>query len=177
MEKSFLLGKFWDPDKTFEAAKKLHEKGVLIYDVYSPFPIHEIEPYLNIKRTRLSVAAFVYGCLGFTVAVVMMSLIYGAVWPMNIGGKPSLALPDFVPITFEMTVLFAAHGMVITFFIIGRYWPGKKAFLLDDRQTDDVFVVAIDRERIENADGEAAIRSVFQSEGAYEISTKEVKDL
>ncbi len=170
MNKSFLIGKFWDPDKVMAAAKKLHAQGTLIYDIYSPFPIHEIEPYLNIKRTRLTVAAFIYGCLGFATAVTMMSLLYGAVWPMNIGGKPSLAFPDFVPITFEMTVLFAAHGMVITFFIIGRYWPGKKAFLMDDRQTDDVFVIAIDQEKVED---EAAIRAVFEEEGAYEIATKD----
>lgn len=173
MNKSFLIGKFWDPDKVFAAAKRLKEQGVMIYDIYSPFPIHEIEPFLNIKRTRLSVASFIYGCLGFATAVAMMSLLYGAVWPMNIGGKPSLAFPDFVPITFEMTVLFAAHGMVITFFIIGRYWPGKKAFLMDDRQTDDVFVVAIDQEKVAD---EAAIRSVFEEEGAYEITTKDFKD-
>ncbi len=174
MEKSFLLGKFWDPNKTMEAMKRFKENDTLVYDVYSPFPIHGIDPYLNIKRTRLTVAAFIYGCIGFVTAVAMMSFLYGVVWPMNIGGKPALAFPAFVPITFETTVLFAAHGMVITFFIIGRYWPGKKAKLMDDRQTDDVIVVAIDRDKIEDED---AVRAVFEETGAYEVSTKDYKDL
>jgi len=177
MEKSFLLGKFWDPDKVMDAMKQLKEKGVLVYDVFSPFPIHEIEPYLNIKRTRLTVASFIYGLLGGLTGFTMMSLLYNLVWPMNIGGKPSWAIPSFVPITFEMTVLFAAHGMVITFFIVGRYWPGKKAVLMDDRQTDDVFVVAIDKEKINGEAQESEIREVFASNGAYEITTKDVEDL
>lgn len=171
MSKNFLLGKFWDPDMMMDALKQLHHDGVDVDDVYTPFPIHGIEPYLNIKRTRLTVAAFVYGCMGFGAALLLMGTIYGLLWPMNIGGKPALAWVDFVPITFELTVLFAAHGMVITFFIVAQYWPGKKAVLMDDRQTDDVFVISIDTAKIEDA---AGISSIMQEKGAYEITEKEV---
>ncbi|MDW3650362.1 MAG: DUF3341 domain-containing protein [Bacteroidia bacterium] len=171
MKKDFLLGKYWNPDALLEGLAALQKKGQLIYDVYTPFPVHGIEPYLGIKRTRLSVASFIYGCMGAMTALTMMGLIYGVLWPMNIGGKPSLAYPDAVPITFELTVLFAAHGMVLTFFIVGRYWPGKKAVLMDDRQTDDVFVVAIDKKKL---DDEAAVRQIFADTGAYEITEKEV---
>lgn len=153
------------------AIKKLHEQGTHIFDVYSPFPIHGIEPYLNIKRTRLTVAAFIYACLGFTIAVLSMSLIFGVVWPVNVGGKPNLPFPAFVPITFETTVLFAAHGMVITFFVVGRYWPGKKAILFDDRQTDDIFVVAIEEGKTDNPE---AIKELFRSHGAYDVTEQSV---
>lgn len=169
--KHFLLGKFWDPEKVLETLGQLQKDEVPVYDVYSPFPIHGIEPYLNIKRTRLTVAAFIYGAMGLMTALLLMGLVFGVIWPMNIGGKPSLAWPDFVPISFELTVLFAAHGMVLTFLIVGQYWPGKKAVLMDDRQTDDVFVVAIDKNRISD---EQAIRQVFAAHGAYEITEKEV---
>lgn len=167
--KRFLLGKFWHPDHVLAAVKKFKEKNVLVYDVYSPFPLHGIEPFLNIRRSRLAIASFIYGLLGVTTAVSMMSLIYGAVWPMNIGGKPSLAFVDFVPISFELTVLFAAHGMVLTFFIVGQYWPGKKVKLFDDRQTDDVFIVAFDEDKIENED---EVRAMLVEEGAYEVTTQ-----
>ena len=171
MKKDFLLGKYWNPDAVLEGLKKLQEKGQLVYDVYAPFPIHGIEPYLNIKRTRLTVAAFMYGCAGAITAMFMMGFIYGVLWPMNIGGKPALGYPAWVPITFELTVLFAAHGMVLTFFIVGRYWPGKKAVLMDDRQTDDVFVVAIDKNKLGNED---EVRQILSETGAYEITEKEV---
>ncbi|GAB4419357.1 MAG: DUF3341 domain-containing protein [Bacteroidia bacterium] len=170
--KRFLLGKFWNPEHVMEALKHFKDQQIPVYDVFSPFPIHGIEPYLNIKRTRLTVAAFIYGCLGAASALLLMGLIYGVIWPMNIGGKPSLAWPDFVPITFELTVLFAAHGMVITFFIVGTYWPGKKAVLMDDRQTDDVFVIAFDQKKI--AGKEEEIRRVLSEAEAYEITEKEV---
>ena len=88
----FLIGKFWNPDDVLTALKHLKEDGIRIYDVYSPFPIHGIEPYLDIKRTRLTIAAFIYGCLGFLTAVLGMSFIYGIDWPMNIGGKTRIAL-------------------------------------------------------------------------------------
>jgi hypothetical protein len=171
MKKNFLLGKFWDPEAMMDALEVLHHDGVNVYDVYTPFPIHGIEPYLNIKRTRLTVAAFIYGCMGFATALLLMGTVYGLIWPMNIGGKPALAWVDFVPITFELTVLFAAHGMVITFFIVAQYWPGKKAVLMDDRQTDDVFVIAIDKALAENVPG---ITKVMEAKGAFEITEKEV---
>ncbi|MEL6626974.1 MAG: DUF3341 domain-containing protein [Bacteroidota bacterium] len=169
MEKNFLVGKFWNTEHVLDAVKKFQEKDILVYDVYSPFPIHGIEPYLNIRRSRLAIAAFLLGLTGATVAVTCMSLIYGVIWPMNIGGKPALAFPDFVPITFEATVFFACHGMVLTFFIVGQYWPGKKAKLFDNRQTDDVFVVAIDQAKLEN---EEEAKEVFAQTGAYEITKK-----
>ena len=71
-----------------------------------------------------------------------------------------------MPISFELTVLFAAHGMVITFFIIGRYYPGKKAELLDDRQTDDVFVVAIDGDQVVQHE---KIMDIFKEHGAFDV--------
>ena len=168
MEKNYLLGKFWNPDAVMDALKRLKEKGIPVQDVFSPFPIHGIEPYLNIKRTRLTVAAFIYGLTGAASALLLMGSVLGILWPMNIGGKPSLAWPDFVPITFELTVLFAAHGMVITFLIVARHWPGRKPRLFDDRQTDDVFIVVMDKEKTASHDAE--IREVFNATGAYEIS-------
>lgn len=171
MNQQFLLGKFWNPDTVLETLKKLKEENVLVYDVYSPFPIHGIEPYLNIKRTRLTIAAFIYGAMGTATALLLMGLVFGVIWPMDIGGKPSLPWPSFVPITFELTVLFAAHGMVITFLIVARYWPGKKAVLMDDRQTDDIFVIAVDKAKIEN---ESAVREWLHQYGAHEVTEKEI---
>jgi len=171
MSKSFLLGKFKSPDSTLDALKQLHKDGIHVDDVYSPFPIHGIEPYLGIKRTRLSIAAFIYGVTGVILALLFQGGLYTWVWPMNIGGKPSLALPSFAPITFEMMVFFAAHGMVLTFFIIGGYFPGKKAKLMDERQTDDVFVIAIDES---HAKDKEYIGKVFAENGAFEVTEKTV---
>jgi len=167
--RNFLIGKFWNPDHVLEALQDLQHKGIPVFDVYAPFPIHGIEPLLDIKRTRLTIASFIYGCIGFLTGFASMTLLYGLVWPMNIGGKPALAFPSFIPILFEMTVLFAAHGIVITFFIVANYYPGKKVKLFDIRQTDDVFVVALDESKLQGGD-KAAAKELFSHAGAYEIS-------
>ena len=89
-----------------------------------------------------------YGCLGLIVAIVMMNYIMNVDWPQDIGGKPSFSyienMPAFVPIMFEMTVFFAAHLMVITFYLRSRIWPFKKAENPDPSTTDDHFVMEID---------------------------------
>jgi hypothetical protein len=68
----------------------------------------------------------------------------GFAWPMVIGGKDYVSYPAFVPVTFELTVLLAALGMVATFLISNNLGPGKQALMFDPRSTDDKFVMAID---------------------------------
>lgn len=167
--RNFVVGKFWNTEQVLEALGTLKEKGIPVFDVYSPFPIHGIEPYMGIKRTRLTVASFIYGCIGGLSGVLLMSALYGLVWPMDIGGKPSLAFPDFVPVAYEMTILFAAHGIVYTFFIVGNYYPGKKVKLFDLRQTDDVFVVALDESKLDSS-SQSIAKEAFAHAGAYEIT-------
>lgn len=181
MKSNLIVAKFWNPDTMMEALADIHHKGVPVYDCYTPFPVHGIEAYMNIKRTRLTIASFIYGCLGLGAALFLMAGAYGQwlyfdwwgldiiSWPMDIGGKPALAWVDFVPIAFELTVLFAAHGMVLTFLVVAKYYPGKEAKLLDDRQTDNVFVVAIDGDKIK-AEKEEELMGVLREHGAFDVS-------
>jgi hypothetical protein len=140
----FILGLFEDPDEMMDGIHKLQQNSIPIYDVYTPMPIHGIEAKLGIKDSRLGYAAFMFGTLGGT---VIFSIIYYALvhdWPINIGGKNAFAIPDFVPITFEWTVLYTAFGMVATFFFATHLFPGRTARVMDLRATDDRFVIAID---------------------------------
>ena len=137
-----------DDDVLLKGVKDVRAKGYTINEVYSPFPIHGLDPAMGLKRTRIAIAAFFYGCLGLTTAI---SLTYGMLivdWPMNIGGKPSFTwgenMPAFVPIMFELTVFFAAHLMVWTFFFRNRIFPGAKAQNPDPRTTDDKFLMEVD---------------------------------
>lgn len=91
-------------------------------------------------------------------------------WPMDIGGKPSFALyknlPAFIPVTFESTVLCAAHGMVITFFLRSKILPGVEPKIIDVRQSDDRMVMAI---KVKSNQGASDFRSMLISEGAIEV--------
>ncbi|TXC85073.1 DUF3341 domain-containing protein [Luteibaculum oceani] len=136
-----------DDGALMNSAKSLVDKGVRVRDVFSPFPIHGIDPIIGVKPTRLGDMAFIYGLIGMTLAIVAMRYFMIVDWPMNIGGKPSFSLienlPAFVPITFEFTVLCAAHGMAITYLLRCKTVPFAPARNPDPRTTDDKFVMEI----------------------------------
>ena len=136
-----------DDDVLKDGAKKLVAKGVKIAEVFSPFPIHGIDPIIGIKETRLGIMAFVYGLTGLALSLIGMRYIMITDWPMNIGGKPNFSFMEnmlaFVPITFELTVLFAAHAMAITYFLVNKTIPGMPAENPDPRTTDDRFVMEL----------------------------------
>ena len=103
------------------ALKSWCAKGVKIADTFSPFPIHGIDPIIGIKNTRLGIMSFIYGLTGLVLATIGMRFFMIDDWPMNIGGKPNFSylenILSFIPVTFEFTVLCAAHGMAITYLI------------------------------------------------------------
>jgi len=119
--------------------------------------------------------AFIYGCIGFGVAVAMINFIMIEDWPQNIGGKPSFSflenMPAFVPVMFEMTVFFAAHLMVITFYLRSRLWPFKEAENPNPLTTDDMFLM-----EIELKDNEKELTALLKETGAVEITVPENKE-
>ena len=136
---------FDDDDNLLDAVKEIVKNKIYINEVYTPFPVHGLDKAMKLKPTNISIATFIYGCIGFTVSILMMNYIMIADWPQDIGGKPSFSyienIPAFVPIMFEMTVFFAAHLMVITFYLRSRLWPFKKAENPHPSTTDDKFLI------------------------------------
>ena len=169
---NFLVGVYDDDDVILNACAKIREKGIKIHEVYSPFPIHGIDPVLGYKRSRLNVAAFLFGITGTTIAFTMQSIMLGVDWPMNIGGKPHIAVPSFVPVSFEMTILLACLGMVFTFFVVSGLGPGSRKLVLDPRYSDDKFILAIDLDKNKMSMDEMA--QVLKDTGASQVSHKEV---
>ena len=166
---------FDDDDILLDAIKEIVKNKIYIYEVYTPFPVHGLDKAMKLKPTNISIATFIYGCIGFTVAVLMMYYIMIVDWPQNIGGKPSFSylenMPAFVPIMFEMTVFHAAHLMVITFYLRSRMWPLKEAENPDPRTTDDHFLVEISTEK-----PVAGLKKLLKESGAVEIIEVKPKD-
>lgn len=136
-----------DDDILMDAVKEVRAANYHIEEVYTPFPVHGLDKAMGLKGTRIAITAFMYGCVGLVFSVWMMNYMMIEQWPQDIGGKPSFAfiqnMPAFVPIMFEMTVFFAAHLMVITFYMRSRLWPFKEAENPDPRTTDDMFVMEV----------------------------------
>ena len=166
-----------DGDVLKDGAKHLVSKGVKVEEVFSPFPIHGIDPIIGVEQTRLGIFAFIYGLIGLTLATVGMRFFMIVDWPMNIGGKPNFSYMEnmlsFVPITFEFTVLCAAHGMAITYFIANRTLPGMKAQNPDPRTTDDRFVIEL-RASQNTKFSAAELESLVKETGLVEIEQKEI---
>jgi hypothetical protein len=172
--KNFLVGIFGDQDILISAVKKLRGKNVKIYEVFSPYPVHHLEHYLGYSRSKMPVAAFFFGLTGTICAVTMQTYMLGIDWPMVIGGKSFIAIPDFVPVSFEMTVLFAAFGMSFTFFFIRSLFPHKVPRIFDRRASDDKHVMAIDL--AENKLSEAEISALLAEVKAEEVFRKDFTD-
>lgn len=136
-----------DEQVLLQGAKDLVSKGIYIRDVYSPFPIHGLDPVIGIKHSRLAITAFIYGLIGLSLAIYGMYYFMIQDWPMNIGGKPNFTLidnlPAFIPIAFEFTVLLAAHGMALTYFLRNWTLPGVQARNPYPETTDDKFVMEL----------------------------------
>ena len=147
MANKFIHAIYDDDDKLLDAVKDLKENKVTIEEVFTPFPVHGLDHVMGLAPTRIAIAAFLYGCVGFTFALLMINYIMIVDWPQNIGGKPSFSLieniPAFVPVIFELTVFFTAHLMVITFYLRSRLWPFKKAENPIPETTDDKFLIQI----------------------------------
>lgn len=173
--KNFLVGVFDDEDVLLHAVSKVRSKGVKIHEVFSPFPVHGLDEALGYKRSRLPIAAFLFGMTGTSCALLMQIWMLGYDWPMIIGGKNFVSLPPFIPVTFEMTVLFAALGMVGTFMIVSDMKPYGWPRQFDVRSTDDKHVMAIDID-VNNAKSTDEIRLLLREVGASEVNTKTFED-
>ncbi|MEL6863173.1 MAG: DUF3341 domain-containing protein [Bacteroidota bacterium] len=166
-----LFGLYDDEEILLDAVRKANEAHLEIMDVFTPFPVHGLDPLLGLAESRLHIAGFIYGSLGTLTAFGTMTWIFTRDWPIIFGGKPYWSVPAFIPITFELTVLFAAVGMVITFYVICGLGPGVTNETLDDRITDDKFCIAFrtngySEEQIDR------LHAFFGQTGASEVNTK-----
>ena len=171
---------YTDDDLLLQAVRQVRDARYHIAEIYTPFPVHGLDKAMGLPPTRLAIASFIYGLIGMSVAILMMNFIMISDWPQDIGGKPSFSflqnLPAFVPIIFELTVFFAAHLMVITFYMRSRIWPFKTAENPDVRTTDDHFLMEIDAEShdVENHYLES-LTSFLKETGALEINLIDIK--
>jgi hypothetical protein len=168
---NYIVGVYGDEDIVLKAIKSVRGAGIKIHEVFSPYPIHGIDEALGYKRSRMPKAAFMFGALGLSLALLMQFWMMGYDWPMIIGGKNFASLPPFIPVTFELTVLLSALGMVGTFMVASNLKPYKKPKIFDIRITDDKHVLAIDLG--ENKLSKKEIMAVVAQSGAEEVNEKQ----
>ncbi|HKG69999.1 MAG TPA: DUF3341 domain-containing protein [Segetibacter sp.] len=164
--KRYVVACFDDEEVLFPAVKRVRNAGYKIHDVYTPFAVHGLDHALGMRETSLHTAGFIYGLIGTTTALTGMGWVFTQDWPMNIGGKPNFALPAFIPIIFELTVLFSAVGMVMTFCYLCQLAPFVKKHHFHPRATDDLFVMVIECTSKTNVED---LKGFVQNAGAIEV--------
>jgi hypothetical protein len=168
-KKTFVVGCFKDEEVLFPAVKKVRTAGYKIHDVYTPYAVHGLDQALGLRETSLHTAGFIYGISGTATALGFISWIFTSDWPLNIGGKPHFALPAWIPIIFETTVLFSAVGMTLTFCYLCQLAPFLKKHHFHPRATDDTFVMVIETTAKTNVD---ELRGFLTNAGAAEVSVQ-----
>ena len=167
----FLVGIYDDDDVVLKAVRDVKKAGVRIHEVYTPFPIHGLDVALGHPRSRLGIAAFLFAVSGTTTALLLTAYMESFDWPMIVGGKDSYSLIVYVPVIFELTVLFCALGMVGTFILSNGLGPTVKPLMYDLRTTDNKFAMAIDLSK--NSLGEGDVEKILKNSGAAEVNVKQ----
>lgn len=171
MNKKVIHGIYDDEEPLLKGIKELRAQGIQIKEVYTPFPVHGLDPVLGVPKTRLAICSFLFGMTGVSLGALMIWYMMIFDWPMNIGGKPSFSfienIPAFVPVLFECGVFCAAHLMVLTFFLRSWLLPGVTAKNPDPRTTDDKFLIEI---HIDSENDSKEVISILKQSGTVEIN-------
>jgi Protein of unknown function (DUF3341) len=171
--KKFIVGCFEDENVLFPAVSKVRKAGYKIHDIYTPYAVHGLDKAMGLRETSLHTAGFIFGLTGTTTAVTFMTWSFTKDWPVNIGGKPNFALPAWIPITFELTVLMASVGMVLSFCYLCQLAPFIKKHHFHARATDDLFVMVIECTARTN---EEEVKNLLNQSGAQQVNTQVAED-
>lgn len=112
-----VIGIFDDPEAIIGAAKGARKQGWRKFDVFTPFPVHGLAEAMEIPRSKIPWVTFFAGLTGASVAFLFQSWTSAVDWPINIGGKPMISWPAFIPVTFELTILIAGLSTAAALFI------------------------------------------------------------
>lgn len=143
MNRRLLVASFTTEHDIVGATTAAREKGYSIVDVYTPFAVHGLDEAMKLRATRLPWICFGLGLTGAAAKFWFQMWTSATNWPLNVGGKPLQSVPAFVPVTFEIMVLFAGVGTVLAFLTISKLRPGKKPRVLYDRASNDRFVLVL----------------------------------
>ena len=143
-----LMAEFDGPTSLIAAARRTQEAGYRRYDSYSPYPIHELFDAMDCNDRRVSFVVLCGGIVGLLGGFALQAWISAVDYPINVGGRPMISWPMFIPVTFEMTILVAAlSAMGAWIFLNGLPMPYHPVFNVErfrSRGSKEGFFLAIE---------------------------------
>jgi len=167
-----VMAEFEDPTSLVEAARRTYDEGYRVFDAYSPFPIHETFAAMHIEDRRVPLLVLGGGIAGLLAGLGLQVWVSAIAYPLNIGGRPYLSWPMFIPVTFELTILFASFAAVFGMFILNGlpmpYHPVFNVARFAQHASQDRFFLAI--EATDPKFNRQGTRAFLQGLGAREIN-------
>lgn len=172
MSRTTQIGVFERESDLLEAVAESRALGLDVIDAYSPYPIHGIDEVMGIRRSRLPLVCFIGGVIGLTLGLWFQYWTSATDWPLNVGGKPFNSLPAFIPVAFELTVLFGGLSVALMLLVRSGLWPGKRSRAIEGT-TDDRFALVIARKNADLRHDE--LPELLRRHGAVEVRREVVE--
>ena len=170
--KLYAIGALFNkPKAILNAAAAVRDKKYIKFDVNTPYALHGMDDAMGLKPTNIGIVAFIFGVLGLLTALIVTGWTSVVSYPLVIGGKPLFSFPAFVPIIFELTVLFSAVGAVAIMFMFYHKFPFTSHPIHDSKYmqktSSDHFGIYIESDDPNFA--EENIRKLYKELNAVEI--------
>jgi hypothetical protein len=169
-----LIAEFDSPSAIVAAARRTYGEGYRRINAYSPFPIEELAHAIGYHRDYVALCTLICGILGAVGGFMLQYWTGGIDYPINVGGRPLLSLPAFIPITFECTVLLAAFGAFIGNLMMNQLpQPYHPTFNVPSfaRASQDRFFLCVKSD--DPMYNKTKTRAFLESLGAIEVSNVE----
>jgi hypothetical protein len=142
-----ILAEFATPADLYRACERVRDEGFTKWDAHTPFPVHGLERAMGVRRSPLPWIVLAMGLTGAVLGFGLQWWVHAVAYPLVISGKPLFSWPAFIPITFEVAILFASLGAVFGMLGLNRlpmhHHPLFESKLFE-RATDDAFFISIE---------------------------------
>jgi hypothetical protein len=175
MTRTFKIGIFDDEGKFLSSIRSLQEQKLQIFDVFTPYPVHEVFHLLK-RKSKLPTAAYFFGLFGILGTLGFLYYTSVISWPLNYGGKPFNSFPSFIVVTIVVTILTVTLASLALFSARSKLFPGRENTIFDLRATDDKFVIVVDTNVSDKTVGEKA-GGIMEEQGAIEVVDKQFENV
>jgi hypothetical protein len=141
------LAEFASPADLYHACERVRDEGYTRWDAHSPFPVHGLDKAMGLRRSTLPWLVLVMALAGGALGFGLQAWVHMSAYPLVISGKPFFSWPAFIPITFELSVLFGSLGAVFGMLGMNKlpmhHHPLFRSAAFE-RATDDTFFISIE---------------------------------
>lgn len=175
MTGTYKIGIFEDEAQFLASIRLLLEENVKIYDVFTPYPVHEVFHLLK-RKSKLPTAAYFFGLFGIIATLAFLYYTSVIDWPIVYGGKPFNSFPSFIVVTIIITIFTVTIASLAAFSARSKLYPGRDNTIFDFRATDNKFVIVVATDEVDKLLSDRT-GNIMKEQGAVEVYEKEFENV